>query len=104
MLTVAQRSELLDADAQQVAERAGIATESDVVVLVDDAAEVGDERGRAARDRVRDAGRDVVGDGVERRDHQQPVAAEVGVGVDDVDADTAVDQRAVQGVRPVEVA
>ena len=40
-LARAQREELLDPHAEQVAERARVAAEPDVVVLVDDAAEVG---------------------------------------------------------------
>ena len=41
----AQRGELLDPDAEQVAEGARVATEPDVVVLVDDPAEVGHQSG-----------------------------------------------------------
>ena len=43
-----EREELLDPDAEQVAERAGVAAEPDVVVLVDDPGEVGDDDLRAA--------------------------------------------------------
>ena len=39
----AQREELLAAHAEQVAEGAGVAAEPDVIVLVDDAAPVGDQ-------------------------------------------------------------
>ena len=75
-----------------------------MVVLVDDPAEVGDQRrGTGAYGGV-DPSRGGVGDGVERRHHQEAVAAQVGVGVHHVHPDPEVAQRGMHRVRPVEVA
>ena len=50
----AQRRELLRPHAQQGAERAGVAAEAHVVLLVDDAREVGDEHVPAPRRKIAD--------------------------------------------------
>ena len=99
-----QRGELLDADAEQLTEGTGIAAQPDVVVLVDDAAEVGHQRRRPAGDGRLEARGGGVGDDVERRHQDQPVAGQVAVGVHDVDPHAVVEHRAVQGVRHVQVA
>ena len=99
-----QRVELLDAHAQQLAERARVAAETDLVVLVDDAGEVGDERPCApastAAVEPRGGG---VGDEVERRHHDEPVAARSLSGCTTSTA-TPVRQRAVQASARSQVA
>ena len=59
LVAVQERPELLDADAEQVAQRARVAARPHVVVLVDDAGEVRRDQVAAAVDERRAAGRPV---------------------------------------------
>lgn len=90
-----QRAELLDADAEQVAQGTRVSAEPDVVVLVDDPGEVrGDEVAAplgVAREVLGQFGRHHVQHG---RD-QHLVPGEVGAGGDEVGADTEGEQRGV---------
>src|SRR5690606_13543608 len=84
-LVLAQRVELLDRQAQHLAERARVGAGVYGVVLVDDAGEVRDEQVAAALHvPVQVLGRGLGQQVHAGRDHQ-PVARQVGGGVDEVD-------------------
>src|SRR5699024_1885059 len=99
-----QREELVGAHAEQVPEGTRVAAEADLVVLVDDAGEVGDRHCGAVLGGGGDVGRVLVGDQVQGGHQHQVVAGQVAAGRQHVHRDPAVPQVAVQGADPVAVA
>lgn len=103
-LGVEQRAELLDADAEQLAQGARVAAEPNVVVLVDDAGEVRGDQVAAVLgvpgELLGERGRHDVQD---RRD-QDLVAVEFGLRGDDVGPDAEGEQRGVPVQRLLPVA
>src|SRR6266498_619103 len=84
-----QREQLLDPDAQQLAEGAGVAAEPHLVVLVDDAAEELHQQAAARLDEAAKVGGGRVADQVQARRQHQLVAVQVGGRVRQVGGDPA---------------
>jgi hypothetical protein len=74
----AEREELLDDDAQHVAESARVAAEADVVPGIHDATEEGDHQPTAVPDVVRQIRRGGIADEIEAGSDDQPIPAEIG--------------------------
>src|SRR6266536_3203935 len=90
-----QREQLLDPDAQQLAEGAGVAAEPHLVVLVDDAAEELHQQAAARLDEAAKVGGGRVADQVQARRQHQLVAVQVGGRVRQVGGDAAPPERGV---------
>ena len=96
--------ELLDPDAEDVAQRAGVPAGADPVPLVGDAAAERDDQVPAVGGVPAQRGGRRVGQQVDRGDDHQPVAGQVGAGRGDVAADSGPPQRRVRRARHVQVA
>ena len=72
-----QRNELLDPDPEQVGEGAGVASQSDVIVLVDDPGEVGHHELPTTFDVLREVGDAGIGGQVLDRGYDQPILRQV---------------------------
>src|SRR6266508_660789 len=84
-----QQEQLLEPDAQQLAEGAGVAAEPHLVVLVDDAAEELHQQAAARLDEAAKVGGGRVADQVQARRQHQLVAVQVGGRVRQVGGDAA---------------
>ncbi len=96
--------EFLDPDAEQVAERAGVAARADPLILIDDAAEEGDDRGAALAHVVGEPCGVVVRDEVERWHQHQVVGGEVAVRRQEIGGDAGIPQCTIEGVHLIQVA
>ncbi len=103
-LAVQEGRELLDADAEQVAQGAGVAAEPDLVVLVHDAGEVRGDQVTAGGGVSGQAVGEILRHHVQDRGHEQRVRLERGAGRDDVHPDAGRGERRVPVERLLAVA
>jgi len=92
------RDEVLDAEAEQPAERGRVAAEPDVVALVHDAGEERHYERPAARDELSEVLGGFVADEVEVWGDDQLVGGEIRAGMGEVHGNVRLEERLVEGI------